>query len=422
LDLGPAAEIDELVADLRSELAGAPSRSGGFVAMSTADARRLLEGAQPSALARASFVQSAQRRERDVAVDTATLLGVLDEVRRHGTAQVPEEALRSEHRSGDPMEGGAARELGRRLVDPLEDDLTATRRLMVAAAGDLALVPFSALLDRSRRTLIERFELIALSSTFEVFDSPARQSDALGPALVIANPSFEDPTRPSNPVLAPLPEAEKEGKAVASLLGVALHLGHEAGDDLVRQAKRPAVIHLATHGFFAPDRRAPFELGGAPDATGVRGANALTLMPNPFDRAALAFAGAERWLLTGSGQPKPGDGVLLARDIASLDLRGTRLVVLSACETGVGQTGEGEATGSLGQAFRMAGAECVVMSLWSVPDEATRAMMEELYRGYLAGAPPPRALRAAQLMAQKRYPDSRAWPAFVCFGIGAMAS
>jgi CHAT domain-containing protein len=114
--------------------------------------------------------------------------------------------------------------------------------------------------------------------------------------------------------------------------------------------------------------------------------------------------------------PKIEDGLLTAEDVAGMNLLETELVTLSACETALGSVRVGEGVFGLRRAFVLAGARTVVMSLWTVSDQATAALMEDFYRRMAGGQPPGAALRAAQLSLMKPYPDPRDWGAFICQG------
>jgi CHAT domain-containing protein len=133
-------------------------------------------------------------------------------------------------------------------------------------------------------------------------------------------------------------------------------------------------------------------------------------------RSGLALAGVNTWLDGGTLPAEAEDGVLTAEDVTGLDLFDTDLVVLSACETGLGAVRAGEGVFGLRRAFQLAGARAVVMSLWKVPDEATHELMTEFYRNLLAGQPRADALRSAQLAMRARYPDPRYWGAFILQG------
>ena len=144
-----------------------------------------------------------------------------------------------------------------------------------------------------------------------------------------------------------------------------------------REAPGHRVLHLATHGFFLNG-----DCASAP--TGTRGVGGLTSAgarrpaENPLLLSGLALAGANR---RASAGPDEDDGILTAEEVASLDLSGVEWAVLSACDTGVGEIRAGEGVFGLRRAFQVAGARTVVMSLWSVDDQATRAWMRALYEG-----------------------------------------
>ena len=102
--------------------------------------------------------------------------------------------------------------------------------------------------------------------------------------------------------------------------------------------------------------------------------------------------------------------------MSGLDLLATELVVLSACETGLGQVQVGEGVFGLRRAFALAGAKTLMMSLWKVPDHETQQLMEYFYQGILKGRHRADALREAQLELKAAYPHPRYWGAFVCQG------
>ncbi len=128
-------------------------------------------------------------------------------------------------------------------------------------------------------------------------------------------------------------------------------------------------------------------------------------MENPLLRSGVLLAGFKTWLKGGSLPAEAEDGLLTAEDVSGLDLLATELVVLSACETGLGEVRTGEGVFGLRRAFVLAGAKTLVMSLWKAPDEQTRELMEDFYRRILRGEPRAEALRQAQLEMKKKYPD-----------------
>jgi CHAT domain-containing protein len=189
--------------------------------------------------------------------------------------------------------------------------------------------------------------------------------------------------------------------------------------------RSPRILHLATHGFFLPDqRRAPDgegwgldldvkDFAGPPDKPGRLSG---PIMENPMLRSGLALAGANTWLKAGTAPDEAEDGLLTAEDVTGLDLLATELVVLSACETGLGQFHVCEGVFGLRRAFVLAGARTLVMKLWKVPDESTRELMENFYSRLSAGEGRAEALRQAQLAMKARYSSPFHWGAFICQG------
>ena len=223
-----------------------------------------------------------------------------------------------------------------------------------------------------------------------------------------------------------LPGTRAEGERVATRLGVSPWLDATVLEGRLKTACRsPRILHLATHGFFLSDQRhnpnregrgLGFDLG---EFSGVQdGPVRLSgpMMENPMLRSGLALAGANTWLKAGNAPEEAEDGLLTAEDVTGLDLLATELVVLSACETGLGHVHVGEGVFGLRRAFVLAGAKTLVMSLWKVPDERTRELMEDFYRRLLAGEGRAEALRQAQLALKAKYPDPFYWGAFICQG------
>ena len=111
--------------------------------------------------------------------------------------------------------------------------------------------------------------------------------------------------------------------------------------------------------------------------------------------------------------PGQDDGILTAEEIAALDLSGCRLVVLSACETGLGDMTDYEGVMGLQRAFKLAGAQTIVMSLWKVRDDVTALLMTRFYDHLMSGRTPHEAMREAQREVRRDHPDPRDWAAFV---------
>ena len=210
---------------------------------------------------------------------------------------------------------------------------------------------------------------------------------------------------------------QTEGQSIAGTLGAHLWMGADALEQKVKACRSPSILHFATHGYFLPEELDVAQTGAESKTLSQRFAiGRISAAGNPLLRSGLALAGANTWLEGGMLPAEAQDGLLTAEDVTGLDLLGTELVVLSACETGLGDIRVGEGVLGLRRAFVLAGARTLVMSLWKVTDEQTADLMKEFYRRLLAGEHRFEALRGAQLAIRNIYPDPAYWGAFICQG------
>lgn len=165
----------------------------------------------------------------------------------------------------------------------------------------------------------------------------------------------------------------------------------------------PGILHISTHGFFFPE---------ADSVVQNNTRNPFKLNTNPLYRSGLILAGANYAWQCRPTIENIDDGVLTSYEVANTNLSNTDLVVLSACETGLGDIKTGEGVYGLQRAFQIAGAKSVIMSLWSVPDRETTELMSLFYNNWLKGTNRHNAFRQAQLEMAKKYP-SYYWAAFV---------
>ena len=239
--------------------------------------------------------------------------------------------------------------------------------------------------------------------------------------MVVAHPDYDTgaavPT--GTPAFERLAASRHEGIGIATLLGVDPLLDAAASEGAVSSVHGPPVLHLATHGWYLDD-----------DAGGADGTPDWTRHPR---FALLAQTGALGWgsrsglVLAGfnarwSGAAVPadlGDGLLTADEVMALDLAGTEVVSLSACDTGRGHTLPVQGTFGLPRSFLLAGARSVLASQWQVPDDPTRLLMVTFYRRLLAGASRADALRFAQAEVRREHPHPNDWAGFVLIGDSA---
>jgi tetratricopeptide (TPR) repeat protein len=326
---------------------------------------------------------------------------------------------------GDDRSSGEA--LWRRIFEPMARHLKGCRRLILAPDGEFARVAFEALPTPGGGRMIDEHVISYVATGRDVVRWRAPiPSMPVGQPWVVADPDYDAgggmdrAWRPGVP-FERLPGTAVEGRAVADRLGAELFTGALAAEPLLKSGPLPGVVHVATHGFFLEA-----EGGGVPDGTdtflayaGSPPSDAWTRLEkarDPMLRSGLALAGANTWAQGRSSTKALEDGVLTAEDVTGLDLVGTDLVVLSACETGLGEVRTGDGVYGLRRAFTVAGARTLVMSLWKVPDEQTGRLMSEFYRALQSGRTKVEALREAQRVVREAEPDPFFWGAFICQG------
>ena len=331
---------------------------------------------------------------------------------------------------------------------PLEAALAGKTRIYLSPDGALNEIPLGLIPSPDGNLLMERYDLRLVSSTKDILRPPSPLSAAT--ALLVGDPAFELtedeqraaleklalPQPPANLQLAPLspndvsrdatgsgsqlprlPGTGSEVSAIRSIMEdhawkATLYLQQTALKRVLEQVNGPRVVHLATHGFFLPDQQIKATQPNEPSG-----------LEDPMLRSGLYFAGADRTL---AGKPTPeglDNGVLTAMEAGSLNLSGTELVVLSACNTGRGEVENGERVFGLPRALQEAGAQAVLMSLWSVPDQETQELMRRFYSKWLSGMDMHEAMKEAQLEMREKVKSEHGghdlpyyWGAFVLVG------
>ena len=176
-------------------------------------------------------------------------------------------------------------------------------------------------------------------------------------------------------------------------------LGSSATERSIKNAVNHDILHIATHGYFLEDE-------------------AIHNTPNPLLNSGLILAGATNFIRQGQNPlHSEDDGILTAFEAMNLDLENTNVVVLSACETGLGTVQNGEGVYGLQRAFQLAGANYIIMSLWPVDDEATQYLMSEFYKQWAVKENVRDAFRQAQLSTRQKFNASYYWGAFVLIGL-----
>jgi CHAT domain-containing protein len=325
---------------------------------------------------------------------------------------------------------GAGMQFYRAFWKPVEARLAGHRRVYISGDGVLNAVSFAVVPAEDGRLLLDRFDIRDVFTTKDLL-RPAGHS-AENSAVLVGNPRFdleaihpiaklasdesspappvaeighdaipssprnsECPDLPPGGVLCPLKGTETEVRNIFALLKQANwdakppYTQESARKEVIQKLQHPRLLHVATHGFFSPER-----VYKRPDLA----SDWPTPIEDPMLRSGLMFAGADG-ALKGEALPNGSDnGVLTASEAATLDLQGTELVVLSACETGRGRIeNNGEGVFGLQRALQEAGSESVLMSMWKAPDLETRDLMTLFYQKWLSGEDKYDALRDAQI-------------------------
>ena len=180
----------------------------------------------------------------------------------------------------------------------------------------------------------------------------------------------------------------------------------------------PKVMHIATHGFYFTEAEAQKSqfAGTEIELLHDGGLQAGRVVEQkPMTRSGLLFSGCNRTVRHENVPDEEEDGILTAQEISTLDLRGLDLVVLSACQTGLGDIISGEGVFGLQRGFKKAGAKTIIMSLWNVNDESTMKMMTSFYHHYLEGMSKEEAFHAAQDELRKNSPSQQERPDWAAF-------
>jgi CHAT domain-containing protein/tetratricopeptide (TPR) repeat protein len=292
-------------------------------------------------------------------------------------------------------------ELYRLVSQPLESTLCGKANIIVSPDGQLNLIPFEIMRTTDGRYAVERYSFSYLTTARDLLD-PQQVTNSTANTMIIADPDFGKITDKQAQIeekgsilcgawpFMELSSTRAEANSIGKLLRdkgelvVNEYYGDAAEEGILKAlTEAPRIVHIATHGYFC---------GGAET-------NSLPVARNPLLKTGLAFAGANYVVGQDVSEDPfdPDDGILTGLEVSNLDLFGTELVVLSACETGIGDIRNGEGVFGLRRAFRHAGVRNMLASLWRVPDAQTSDIMKGFYRKWLSGSTKNAAFREAVL-------------------------
>ncbi len=356
-------------------------------------------------------------------------------------SELKEKLAREEHQSEEDFinslyaspESGLYELIFSRLEEKLADKST----IYYSTAGLLSKINFNALMTPEGEFLSERHDLVQLWSTADLMESmiiPTDKTAWLAGGIEYGlKEKFEDPQEDRDEQFfafnelrsavsrgelssfwESLPDTRKEVEAINKKLESGssnLLTGKYATESAFKSicGNSPSIIHLATHGFFFADQQSEFN----PEED-------ESSFNDPLFRSGLILAGGNYSWINGYNPIDKEDGILTAFEIANLDLSGSNLAVLSACETGLGDLSRTDGVQGLQRAFKIAGVDQLIISLWKVPDQTSRELMTAFYSHWFSGKTTREAFAEAQREMAQRYPPFY-WGGFVLIQSGVEA-
>ena len=303
------------------------------------------------------------------------------------------------------------------LWKPLDKYLQGVKNVYFSPSAKLHTIGIEYIPDDKGTYFCEKYAAYRLSSTRELAVShainPNRKAATYGGILYNSD---ADTTNERGGIASYLSGTKAESDSVASLLRSANYSVVAYNDTAATEASFKhlsgsglSILHIGTHGFyFSEDEMQDIGLNLLIDSD-------QTAEDRSLSCSGLLLAGANAAFIPEQRQSIPesvGDGILTAKEISRLDFKGLDLVVLSACQSGLGKV-NGEGVFGLQRGFKKAGAHTLVMSLWNVSDEATQLLMTEFFKNLTSGMTKREAFVAAQKVVRKKYPHPGLWAAFV---------
>ena len=319
---------------------------------------------------------------------------------------------------------------------PIEQYLADVKTIYFSPSGLLNSISFASL-NNQGNFLIENYNLIQLSSTYEIvddFEQPSLDNILLMGGIeydYLENEDKEINVKSNSVDLMGLETKRSKGEKWTYLPGTLEEInslnkllsdnnittntlkGVEAKESVFKKlsASSPNILHIATHGFFFERKKENKELINFSSKE-----SKFRIADNPLKRSGILLSGANYAWLNGNNPYEIDNGVLTAEEISNLDLSNTNMVVLSACETGLGDIDGSEGVYGLQRAFKMAGVDVIVMSLWEVPDKETAEFMNLFYTNWLSGMKVREAFNTTQRKMSTKYKNTpEKWAAFVLF-------
>lgn len=299
--------------------------------------------------------------------------------------------------------------------EPIQKELGQTSTIYLSADGVYNQINLETLLMPDGKYVLDNSNIVLVSNTRDLYLRRVKSSrTADNKASMFGNPAFYTASSNNNMAIPPLPGTEKEIAQLKFLLKqkgwiIEDYVEAQATEERIKQLNSPRVFHVATHGFYKP-----YEEGSA--LAELEG-NEAAMTQNPLLRTGLLLTGAGDLLSKTDYNFNIDNGILTAYEAMNLNLDQTDLVVLSACETGLGEVEAGEGVFGLQRAFLVAGAKMLIMSMFKVDDEATQKLMLKFYQKWLNTGKMRNSFVEAKKELRNEYPEPIYWGAFLMIGL-----
>ena len=291
-----------------------------------------------------------------------------------------------------------------RYWGPIEPELKGKKKIYVSLDGVYTQINLNTLKKTGGDFLINQYDIVLIGNSKDILADKNKSKELAGKkATLIGYPVYASVKIPELPAT----KAEVEGiNKVLKSSGYQVNefIQNEATESNLKSVKEVNILHIATHGYFFKD---------VEKASWPIGVSAEYARDNVLLRSGLMLTGASEADNLSPGLDSSSNGIITSYEAMNLDLRGTSLVVLSACETGLGEVKAGEGVYGLQRAFLVAGAEALIMSLWKVDDAATQMLMNNFYTNWVKTGDKQKAFKQAQLQLMTKYKEPFYWGPFV---------
>jgi CHAT domain-containing protein len=299
---------------------------------------------------------------------------------------------------------------------PIIEEIGQVSTVYLSADGVYNQINLEAIATPDGRYVLDNSNIVLVSNTKDMFlrKAKARVSAKENTASMFGNPTFYMTASADNKTIPNLPGTEKEINQLQFLLkqkgwNTSEFVEKLAAEEKVKELNSPKIFHIATHGLYRPSTQVTLEKE-------MEGNEAL-LTQNPLMRTGLLLKGAGDLLDKTDFNYNMDNGILTAYEAMSLNLDKTDLVVLSACETGLGELESGEGVFGLQRAFLVAGAKVLIMSMFKVDDDATQKLMLKFYQKWLNSNNLRQSFIDAKKELRVEYPEPIYWGAFMMIGL-----